>query len=107
MDVMTVRLKWSQSDVRHVGVAIFRDNGEYVFGPNTFLDGYNLTKQGEAEYDVTLNLNQGEYFLKAALMGADDKKVVSFIEEGPHFSIKRDYDNLKWGGVTHFEHNWR
>jgi ABC-2 type transport system ATP-binding protein len=107
MDTMTVRLRWQQPGVKHVGVAIFRDNGEYVFGPNTYLDGHKLAKDGEAEYEVALNLNQGEYFLKAALMGKDDRNVISFIEEGPHFTIKRDYDKTKWGGVTRLEHDWR
>ncbi|HEU5121472.1 MAG TPA: ABC transporter ATP-binding protein [Candidatus Saccharimonadales bacterium] len=107
MDTMTVKLKWDQPGVHHVGVAIFRDNGEYVFGPNTFRDKYTLQTSGEAEYSVTLNLNEGEYFLKAALMGKDDNHMIAFIEEGPHFTIKRDYSRARWGGVTHLEHEWR
>lgn len=106
-DTMTVRLKWNQPDVEHVGVAVFRDNGEYVFGPNTYRDNYELKKAGEIEYDVVLNLNDGEYFMKAALMGKDDNHMVAFIEEGPHFVIKRDYSRTRWGGVTHLEHTWR
>lgn len=106
MDTMTVRLKWDQPDVGHVGVAVFRDNGEYVFGPNTYRDKHILSKDGEAEYEVALNLNEGGYFIKAALMGEDDDHMIAFVEEGPHFTVKRDYDRIKWGGVTHLEHKW-
>jgi hypothetical protein len=78
-----------------------------VFGPNTFRDKYTLQESGVAEYNVKLNLNEGEYFLKAALMGKDDNHMIAFIEEGPHFTIKRDYSRARWGGVTHLEHEWR
>ena len=107
MDTMVVKVKWQQSEVDHVGVAIFRDNGEYVFGPNTYRDGYKLTKAGEMQYKVTLNLHDGEYFLKAALMSGDDNHIISFIEEGPHFTIKKDYSQPQWGGVTRLEHEWQ
>lgn len=107
LDTMVVKMRWEQQGVKNVGLAIFKDNGEYVFGPNTYLDGHSLTKDGEAEYEVKLNLNQGEYFVKAALMGENDSQVISFIEEGPHFVVKRDYEKTKWGGVTHLDHSWR
>lgn len=107
MDNMVVRLSWKYPGVNHVGVAIFRDNGEYVFGPNTFRDGWKQSKDNEAEYRVRLNLNEGEYFLKAALMGKDDNHMIAFVEEGPHFTIKRDYKRTRWGGVTQLKHEWR
>lgn len=107
MDTMQVRLAWTQQGVQHVGVAIFRENGEYVFGPNTFRDKHALPGDETAEYSVKLNLNEGEYFLKAALMGKDDTKMIAFIEEGPHFTIRRNYSSEQWGGVTKLEHKWQ
>ena len=107
MDTMTVKLKWKHENVKNIGVAIFLDNGEYVFGPNTFQDKYNLESKNQATYQVKLNLNEGEYFIKAALMGDSDNDVIEFIEEGPHFNITKDYDITKWGGVTKLDHEWR
>jgi len=107
MDTMTVKLKWKHENVKNIGVAIFLDNGEYVFGPNTFQDKYNLESKNQATYQVKLNLNEGEYFIKAALMGDSDNDVIEFIEEGPHFNITKDYDFTKWGGVTKLDHEWR
>lgn len=107
MDTMTVRLKWDEANVHNSGVAIFRDNGEYVFGPNTYQDKYKQMSANQIEYSVKLNLNSGGYFVKAGLMGERDTDTVSFIEEGPHFVVKRDYQHGRWGGVTQLDHKWK
>lgn len=107
MDTMVVKLKWSYDNVKNIGVAVFLDNGEYVFGPNTYQDKYVLSEGKEAYYEVKLNLNEGEYFLKASLMGSDDNDIIEFIEEGPHFNISKDYSLSRWGGVTKLDHKWR
>ncbi len=106
-ETMTVRLSWQQQGVKNVGVAIFRDNGEYVFGPNTYQDNYTLQSNHQAEYTVQLNLNEGDYFVKAGLTGKDDTDTIAFVEEGPHFSMRRDYDKGRWGGVTKLEYRWK
>ena len=106
-ETMTVRLSWQQQGVKNVGVAIFRDNGEYVFGPNTYQDNYTLQSNHQAEYTVQLNLNEGDYFIKAGLTGKDDTDTIAFVEEGPHFSMRRDYDKGRWGGVTKLEYRWK
>jgi len=106
LDTMTVKLSWRQQGVKNIGVAIFRDNGEYVFGPNTYQDKYILKNKNQLVYNIILNLNEGEYFLKAALMGIDDNDIVAFIEEGPHFNITKDYNVGKWDGVTKLDHEW-
>lgn len=106
MDTMTVSLKWKREGVKNVGVAIFRENGEFVFGPNSYQDKTSIPFNNEASYTVRLNLNEGGYFLKAALMGETDNSVLSFVEEGPHFEISKQYEKPKWGGVTNLEHSW-
>lgn len=106
-ETMTVELEWQQTGVKHVGVAIFRENGEYVYGPNTYQEKVKVTDKNRATYTVQLNLNEGSYFIKAGLMGADDTKTIAFTEEGPHFSVQRDYDHGRWGGVTKLKHTWK
>jgi len=106
-ETMTVELEWQQTGVKHVGVAIFRENGEYVYGPNTYQEKVKIAGKNRATYTVQLNLNEGSYFIKAGLMGADDTKTIAFTEEGPHFSVQRDYDNGRWGGVTKLKHTWK
>lgn len=106
-ETMTVELAWQQTGVKHVGVAIFRENGEYVYGPNTYQEKVKIAGKNRAVYTVQLNLNEGSYFIKAGLMGADDTKTIAFTEEGPHFSVQRDYDHGRWGGVTKLKHTWK
>ena len=106
-ETMTVDLSWQQKGVKHVGVAIFRENGEYVYGPNTYQEKTSAIKDRTARYTVKLNLNEGRYFIKAGLMGANDTKVIAFIEEGPFFSVQRDYRHGRWGGVTKLDHTWK
>ena len=106
-ETMTVELEWQQTGVKHVGVAIFRENGEYVYGPNTYQEKVKIADKNRATYTVQLNLNEGSYFIKAGLMGADDTKTIAFTEEGPHFSVQRDYDHGRWGGVTKHKHTWK
>ena len=106
-ETMTVELSWQQKGVKHVGVAIFRENGEYVYGPNTYQEKTSAIKDQTARYTVKLNLNEGRYFIKAGLMGANDTKVIAFIEEGPFFSVQRDYGHGRWGGVTKLDHTWK
>lgn len=106
-ETMTVDLSWQQKGVKHVGVAIFRENGEYVYGPNTYQEKASAIKDQSARYTVKLNLNEGRYFIKAGLMGANDTKVIAFIEEGPFFSVQRDYGHGRWGGVTKLDHTWK
>lgn len=106
-ETMTVELEWQQTGVKHVGVAIFRENGEYVYGPNTYQEKVKIAGKNRATYTVQLNLNEGSYFIKAGLMGTDDTKTIAFTEEGPHFSVQRDYDHGRWGGVTKLKHTWK
>ena len=106
-ETMTVDLSWQQKGVKHVGVAIFRENGEYVYGPNTYQEKTSAIKDQAARYTVKLNLNEGRYFIKAGLMGANDTKVIAFIEEGPFFSVQRDYGHGRWGGGTKLDHTWK
>ena len=106
-ETMMVDLSWQQKGVKHVGVAIFRENGEYVYGPNTYQEKTSAIKDQSARYTVKLNLNEGRYFIKAGLMGANDTKVIAFIEEGPFFSVQRDYRHGRWGGVTKLDHTWK
>lgn len=106
-ETMTVRLTWDQKKVLNAGVAIFRDNGEYVFGPNTYQDKYVLKQKNTITYDVKLNLNEGEYFIKAGLTGKRDVDTIAFIEEGPHFTVQRDYESGRWGGVTKLDYTWK
>lgn len=104
-DEAVVRLKWDRDDVSNAGVAIMKQSGEYIFGPNTFKDKYKF-KDGQKfiDYKVTLNLGAGDYFIKAGLFGKTDSDVLEFVDEGPTFIVE---SKGLWGGITALEHSWK
>lgn len=105
-DMLTVKLSWPQIGVDHAGVAILRQSGEYIFGPNTYQEHFVLKKKNNITYKVRLNLSEGTYFIKAGLFGRNDKQQIDFEDRGPIFAVNRDKNDVRWGGVTKLEHEW-
>lgn len=103
---ITLSLKWKTSGVKYVGLAIFGEGGEYVFGPNTYQDKYELKFKDKIDYEFIANLNSGRYFIRAALFGENDADRICFIEEGIYFDVFRDYGEPKWGGLTKLDYKW-
>lgn len=103
---MTVRLQWTKEGVENAGVAIFRQSGEYIFGPNTYLDHYKMKRGKQLSYKVTLNLGEGTYFLVAGIFGKNDTVRIEFEDNGPEFIVSRDKNDTRWGGFTKLDHEW-
>jgi len=106
-DTMQVTLDWDQEGVENVGVAILRQSGEYIFGPNTYLDNYVIKKKNSLTYKVTLNISEGEYFLKAGLFGHNDSLRIDFEDNGPTFVVNRNKNDARWGGFTKLDYEWK
>ena len=106
-DVMNVTLTWDKEGVKHAGVAILRQSGEYIFGPNTFLDDYKMTDNNKITFKVKLNVSEGEYFLKAGLFGDNDSLRIDFEDNGPTFVVNRNKDDHRWGGFTKLDYEWK
>jgi ABC-2 type transport system ATP-binding protein len=101
----SLEVKWpnDRSDIKNIGVAIYKKTGEYVFGTNTIVD--NITIKGNSlVYAPVLSLGPGNYYYKIGFFGKTDKEVREFIEEGPDFSIKSA--NIGWQGIVNVEHEW-
>jgi len=61
-ETMTVELEWQQTGVKHVGVAIFRENGEYVYGPNTYQEKVKIADKNRADLYGATQPQRGELF---------------------------------------------
>lgn len=105
-DEMIVKLAWPHSGVKHAGVALYKENGEYVFGPNTFQDGSKIINGKKLIYKVKLNLAEGNYFLQAGVFGEDDTITIDFEERGPLFAVSRNRNEPQWGGSVKLDHSW-
>lgn len=106
-ETMRVTMTWTKPGVQSAGIAVIRQSGEYVFGPNTYQDKWTLNKPNSLEYDLVLNLGAGDYFLKAGIFGKNDNDVIDFEEQGPGFTVNRDKDDSRWGGITKLPYKWR
>lgn len=103
---MFVRIKIKDKDlqreVKNAGVAIYTDDGRYIFGPNTVLDKYNGIN-GDFTYRVRLNLGAGRYYLKVGLFGESPQDIKLFSEHAAEFTMNESKD---WEGLTRLEHSW-
>ena len=102
---MIVDMKWSSKlkGVKNAGIAIVRNNGEVVFGANTFKE--DMTPKGAAKYKVKLALGPGKYFLIAGVFGSVEHDVISFLDQGPYFVINKDEDTGAQG-LTRLAYEW-
>lgn len=107
-DDMVVRLKWDAQGVQYAGVAITRESGEVIYGPNTFNEN-NLIASGESQLDYTLKLTlaPGEYYLQAAVFGESDADVIVRVLEGPHVIVLKDESSSRYVGISKLEHSWK
>lgn len=107
-DTVSLEIDWSahSEGVKNIGVAIYGNSGEYIFGTNTIIDKISLGKQGHLIYKVRTDLNAGNYHFKIGLFGATDQTILEFIDDGPEFTVP-EQKNIKWQGITKLEHSWR
>ena len=106
-ELALIHLSWERSGVKHAGVTIMKQSGEYIFGTNTY--GENKILRGGSKdiyYALRLSVGPGEYFLKAGLSGKTDKEVLGFVEEGPSIIVEMPKDETQWGGVAFLPHAW-
>lgn len=74
----------------HFGIAIFRQDGVYCFGPNTAFDRYEINelKAGKGWFALTFNrvlLAPGEYRISVAIW--DRRETVAFNYQGGYYQL--------------------
>ncbi len=104
-DSLRVRLDWpDEIPAANAGVAIYTQDGTYIFGTNT-MDDKQPVSGNTLFYDARLNLGAERYVVIAALFD----KVGNTLEmqsNGPIFKITAP-SNAKWDGLLNLEHTWR
>lgn len=105
-DKMRLRVEWSAAagKVENIGVAIYKNTGEYIFGANTILDEIALKGLLKVEYSLDAMLGNGNYHFKVGVFGKTDRNTIEFINDGPKFTVKSP--DLKWEGLTYLPHKW-
>lgn len=105
-ETIVAKVAWHDERIHHIGIALIRRDGEYVFGTNTYQEKLELGKNKQIEYRFDANLFHGDYFLKVGFFGKNDVEKIDFIHQGPIFMVKKDYGSGEWGGVTKLNHKW-
>jgi len=100
-----INLDWKNlKNVKNVGVAIYKNTGEYIYGTNTIIDKVDLTNEEKITYNLKLNIGNGNYHFRFGFFGNTDQEIIQFVENGPTFSIN-DH-TIAWGGLTELDHQW-
>jgi hypothetical protein len=93
----------------HFGVAIFREDGIYCYGPNTQFDGLkiNKLKKGRGEFSLeykNINLLPGAYRISVAIWETEEKFAYDNHYAFYKFSVISD---KKDHGILYLDHKWR
>lgn len=103
-DTATIKVSWEPDPrAKNVGVALFSESGQYIFGTNTIIDKQKV-HGNSLEYDLELNVGDGNYYIKVGVFGESDAERVYYLEKGLEFRI---INNESWQGLTHLSHKWK
>lgn len=103
-DTAVMHISWKPDErIKHVGVAVFKDDDYYMCGTNTMLDNINI-KGNELTYEFKLNLGSGQYYTRIGFFGETAADKVYFINSGPVISMASD---TKWQGAVFLPHKWK
>lgn len=96
-------------DEPHFGVAIFRQDGTYCYGPNTKFDGLRIKKikKGRGEFSIeyrNLNLLSGRYLVSVAIWEKEEKFAYDNHYASYRFEVVSD---KKDHGILYLNHKWR
>jgi len=105
-EFLILKLSWMPENVENVGVALFKNDGSYVFGTNTFIEGKSFTRKKAINYKLRLNVSEGEYFFKVGLFGENDQLKVAFDNNAARITVNKNRNDFRWQGMTKLESEW-
>ncbi len=104
-ELLKAEISWPKKlSVKNMGVAIMKEDGEYVYGTHTIGKNLDFSKN-KIVYKTNLNLGYGRYHLSIGLFGETRNEIIEFIAKGPQFIVKQSVD-ADWEGLTNLEGSW-
>jgi ABC-2 type transport system ATP-binding protein len=102
-DKACFHVTWTKhADAKNVGLAIYSENGQYMYGTNTIIDSVKV-KGSSIDYEVTLPLGNGGYYAQVGIFGETDSHKVYFVEKALDFRVLNDE---LWQGAVKLNHKW-
>lgn len=108
-DELRVRLDWTQKNVKYAGVALFSEDGQAIYGPNSYQDKAPIINSQSVEYRLKLDIQPGNYYLVSALFGKNDADKIANINEPTtknSFTINRDSKKPRFVGIARLKSKW-
>lgn len=109
-DEIKVKLKWDQDNVKYAGVALFSENGQLIYGPNSYQDKVGEISINNAEYILKLDIQPGNYYFVSALFGKNDTEKIASINEpdkNNSFTINRNPNKSRFVGIVRLDSRWK
>lgn len=105
-DTMKISVRWSDDNIKNIGIALLDSNNQDIFSTNTFREKVDLMGSKEVIYEVKLALGHGSYKMNSAAFGKNDMEVIAKKLGEPNFVIKKGVDNKNFGGIALLDHEW-
>ena len=99
-DTMKISVRWSDDNIKNIGIALLDSNNQDIFSTNTFREKVDLMGSKEVIYEVKLALGHGSYKMNSAAFGKNDMEVIAKKLGEPNFVIKKGVDNKNFGGIA-------
>jgi ABC-type polysaccharide/polyol phosphate transport system ATPase subunit len=104
---LVISLSWKASrNIKHAGIAISKDTGEFVFASNTMTDNFHL-ESNTVTYRVECNLTPAKYSLAVGLFGETDADIIFYKPNHAEFIVDPSDGSDKWAGITKLNHTWK
>jgi len=92
----------------HFGVAVFKEDGTYCYGPNTRFDGLKIERlrKGSGSFSIeyeSLNLLPGKYRISIAIWEKNEKFAYDYHNACYEFDVISD---KKDHGIVYLRHRW-
>jgi len=107
-DEMTTAIEFEKNSKNlelNFGVSIYREDGVYCYGINTFIDKFNTKGVSNRIYLSFNNLRLlgGAYYLVAAIFGKTESEVIDY---NPRAAVFKLIAGIKDQGIVKLEHKW-
>lgn len=102
-DSVEIRLKWRSSDIKNVGIALLKQSGEYIYGPNTISDNIKIS-DGSITYRLKLDVQKGSYKFMIAFFGKTKYDRLYLLDR--NLGVNVESKNNEWSGLVKLKSEW-
>lgn len=112
-DEISIKVIFKRNEINldslNIGLGLYSDNNNYVFGYNTQMDNFVIEK---SKNEVFLKFNEftvlkGNYFLRAVCFGDDENNFFDFVDKVAYLKIFSSVETFKYRGLVSINHLWK